>query len=117
MFDLVEIWRIKNPQTKSYTWSQNSPTILCQLDFWLISNNLCDFVVDTNIIPAIKTDHTAISLRCYYDQNFMARMQQKHIANNVLDVAVPVKHIEIKFQHHKVEILNLRKRWFLSPPI
>ena len=60
--DLVDIWRIKNTQTKSYTWSQNSPTILCRLDFWLISNNLCDFVTDTNIIPAIKTDHAAITL-------------------------------------------------------
>ena len=26
--DLVDIWRIKNPQT-SYTWSQKSPTVLC----------------------------------------------------------------------------------------
>ena len=38
--DLVDIWRIKNPQTRSYTWSQKSPTVLCRLDFWLISNNL-----------------------------------------------------------------------------
>ena len=36
--DFVDIWRVKNPQTKSYTWSQNSPIILCRLDFWLISN-------------------------------------------------------------------------------
>ena len=25
--DLVDIWRIKNPDTKSFTWSQNSPLI------------------------------------------------------------------------------------------
>ena len=31
--DLVDIWRVKNPQTKSYTWSQKSPVILCRLDF------------------------------------------------------------------------------------
>ena len=46
----------------SYNWSQKSPTILCRLDFWLISNNLCDFVNSTDIIPAIRTDHAAISL-------------------------------------------------------
>ena len=28
----------------------------------MITNNLCDFVTDTNIIPAIKTDHAAIIL-------------------------------------------------------
>jgi len=26
--DLVDIWRVKNPQTKSYTWSQKPPIIL-----------------------------------------------------------------------------------------
>ena len=59
--DLVDIWRVKHPLTKSYTdtWSQKSPTILCRLDFWLISNNLCDFVDSTDIIPAIRTDHAA----------------------------------------------------------
>ena len=30
--------------------------------FWLISNNLCDFVNSTDTIPAIRTDHAAISL-------------------------------------------------------
>ena len=60
--DLVDVWRIKNPQTKSYTWSQKSPPIFCRLDFWLISNNLQDVVNSTNIIPAIKTDHAAIEL-------------------------------------------------------
>ena len=60
--DLFDIWRIKNPSLKSFTWSQNSPMILCRLDYWLISNNLQDSVSVTNIIPAIKTDHEAISL-------------------------------------------------------
>ena len=31
--DLVDIWRIKNPSLKSFTWSQNSPMILCRLDY------------------------------------------------------------------------------------
>ena len=52
--DLVDIvWRIKNPQTRSYTWSQKSPTVLCRVDFWLVSNNLCDFINATEIQPAI----------------------------------------------------------------
>ena len=25
--DLIDIWRVKNPTTKSFTWSQNSPMI------------------------------------------------------------------------------------------
>ena len=60
--DLVDIWRIKNPAKRSFTWSQNSPMIFCRLDYWLISNSLHDLVVTTDIIPAIKTDHAAISI-------------------------------------------------------
>ena len=60
--DLEDIWRIRNPDTKSFTWSQNSPQLFCRLDYWLISNSLNDLVELTDIIPAIRTDHDAIYL-------------------------------------------------------
>ena len=60
--DLVDIWRSKNPDAKSFTWSQKSSPVFCRLDYWLISNNLSDFVELTEIIPAVRTDHDAISL-------------------------------------------------------
>ena len=60
--DLVDVWRIKNPQSRSYTWSQKSTPIFCRLDYWLISNNLQDFANTTDIIPATKTDHGTIEL-------------------------------------------------------
>ena len=34
--DLVDTQRIKNPQTKSYTWSQSSPQVFCRLDYLTI---------------------------------------------------------------------------------
>ena len=58
--DLVDIWRTKYPDTKSFTWSQKSPRIFCWLDNWLILNNLSDFVKSTEIVSAIKTDHDAL---------------------------------------------------------
>lgn len=60
--DLIDIWRTKNPETKSYTFSQNLLMIFCRLDYWFISNGLQHFIKSTNIIPAIKTDHVAIDL-------------------------------------------------------
>ena len=60
---------MKNPNTKCYTWSQNSPMILCRFDYWLISNNLHDLTTSTDIIPAIKTDHSAISLELNNNDN------------------------------------------------
>jgi len=43
--------------------------IFCRLDYWLISNALHDLVKATDIIPAIKTDHAAISLALVNDSN------------------------------------------------
>ena len=60
--DLADIWRNKNPDIKSYTWSQKSPRISCRLDYYLISDNLFDMVRSSEIIPAIRTDHDAIAL-------------------------------------------------------
>ena len=38
--DLVDIWKVKNPERKSFTWNQNSPMIFRPLNYWLISNTL-----------------------------------------------------------------------------
>ena len=46
----------------SYTWSQKSLCVFCRLDYWLISNNLHDFVQSTIISPAINIDHSTIDL-------------------------------------------------------
>ena len=47
---------------KGFTWSQKSPKIICRTDYWLISNNLSDFVGSTEIVSAVGTDNDAISL-------------------------------------------------------
>ena len=55
-----DIWRVKNPTKRSYTWSQSNPLIFSTLDYWLISNSLSDNVCHVDMISAIKTDQSAI---------------------------------------------------------
>ena len=62
-FNLVDIWRLRNPDKKRYMWKQNKPLVQRQLDYWLISNDFQDDVDNTGIISAIKTDHAAIVLQ------------------------------------------------------
>ena len=61
-FSLHDIWRIKNPNTRSFTWSRNHPFIFCRLDYWLISDKLNDLVKQVDIQASIKTDHSSIIL-------------------------------------------------------
>ena len=64
---LITTWLIfgefaGNPDSKRVTWRQKTPLIQRRLDFWLISNLLQDETSKTDIIPAIKSDHSALSL-------------------------------------------------------
>ena len=60
--DLIDIWRIRNPTTKRFTWRQKNPLIQRRLDFWLISNSLQDEIHKADIITSVKTDHSAITI-------------------------------------------------------
>ena len=60
--DLVDIWRIRNPDGRLFTWKQTRPLIQRRLDFWLISDICQDEVEQVKIIPSIKSDHSAITL-------------------------------------------------------
>ena len=56
MFNVHDVWWIKRPNQKSFTWSQKYPFIFCWLDYWLISDSLYDMVGNVDIVSAIKTD-------------------------------------------------------------
>ena len=61
-YNLTDIWRIRNPKAKQYTFRQKhlSGFLQRRLDYFLISNNIQEFILDTDIIPAISSDHAPI---------------------------------------------------------
>ena len=70
-YDLCDIWRLRNPVLKRYTWrgagqgKSSTPGKFLQrrLDFFLVSDELQPFVVNCDIIPAPSTDHSAITMK------------------------------------------------------
>ena len=74
--DLCDIWGIRNPTKKLYTFRQNhsSGIINCRLDYIFISNKLPEFSNDTDIIPAFKTDHSSV-LVTISNYNFLNQVQ------------------------------------------
>jgi len=41
--ETMDVWRVKHPDTFDYTWkSWKPPHIYCRLDFFIISNSLCN---------------------------------------------------------------------------
>ena len=58
----IDIWRVKNPDKRRYTWRRNNPLVQSRLDYWLIPTELIYDVEKCNILPSIKTDHSLITL-------------------------------------------------------
>ena len=52
-YNLTDIWRIRNPKAKQWFLQR-------RLDYFFISNTVQEFILDTDIIPAISSDHSPI---------------------------------------------------------
>lgn len=58
----MDIWRIYNPTVERYTFRQKTPLIQTRLDYFLISNNIQDLIVKTDILPSVRSDHSSITM-------------------------------------------------------
>ena len=58
----MEIWRIRNPETKRFTWRQKNQLIQRRLDYWLISDVCQEDIEKPDIISSINSDHSTIFL-------------------------------------------------------
>jgi exonuclease III len=63
-FDLVDIWRIRNPDTRRYTWRQRTKAgiVHSRLDFFLVSLELSYSVRKSEIDIGICSDHSIINI-------------------------------------------------------
>ena len=71
--DLIDAWRILNPDSSRFTWKQKKPDVHCRLDFFLI--NLCTFcnIINAEILAGYKTDHSMITLQISLHSNTRGR--------------------------------------------
>lgn len=59
---LMDIWRYRHPLVRQFTWSNKQMTLQSRIDFWLISLDLEQKVLQAEISPAILTDHKVLTL-------------------------------------------------------
>ena len=61
-FELCDIWRIRNPTEKHFTFHQNhiSGYIEQRLDYFFVSNKLQESIKNADILASLSTDHSHI---------------------------------------------------------
>ena len=112
--NLVDIWRKMYPKKMQFTWRQLSLNLYSRLDYWLISRHLCHLVTSTDIRPALKCDHNAISIKLKLSDEKRGKGFWK-INNNLLcddlykeNIVNIIKKVQVEQAHIKVQ-----QRWEL----
>lgn len=59
-FDLFDIYRLRNPDTRRFTYIQNSPKRLRRLDYFIISNSIQEIVEKTEVLTSVSSDHSPV---------------------------------------------------------
>ena len=60
--NLRDIWRTLNPDLSRFTWRNKSLKVQCRLDFFLISDYLCNLTKKCEIMLSPESDHSAVSI-------------------------------------------------------
>jgi len=61
--NMMDIWRIKHPTLKEFTWrSRFPPYVYERLDYFITSNSICNITNDCCIKPGFKSDHRPVIL-------------------------------------------------------
>ena len=96
-YNLEDIWRIRNPEKKEYTWEGRGKK--SRIDFWLTSTSLNNQIENTFHTFAPYTDHSAICLTLRTQETVRGRgvwkMNTSHLFNN----------------RYKVELSQLWTHW------
>ena len=67
---LVDVWQLFNEDVTSYTWKRINPLRKqARLDYFIINKTCLEYVMDTNINPGYRTDHSSILLKLKFINN------------------------------------------------
>ena len=67
--DLCDIYKIRNPETKRFTWRRKTPFKQRRFDYFLISDCLQEAAQAIEIIPSVQSDHPSLKLNFCNVQN------------------------------------------------
>jgi len=60
--NLMDIWRLKNPDNIKFSWRRRNPIRQSRIDLWIIPNTLIYSVDSCEIRPSIRSDHSLVTL-------------------------------------------------------
>ena len=62
-FDLIDIWRVRNPTHRKFTWRRSKPVTLRRLDYFLVSSHMELDIASWGFYTQIQSDHSPVFLK------------------------------------------------------
>ena len=62
--DLCDLFRVRNPDTRCFTWRHKNSFLRRRLDYFLVSEYSQEQIDTFNIIPLAQTDHSTLKMKC-----------------------------------------------------
>ena len=89
--DVSDIFRIRNPHLKRFTFHRSNPRIQRRLDYFFTSNSLQEFIGNVEVLPSFMSDHSPIFVSI-----FLFKFSTKS-NNSLLIIARLIKLLSIFF--------------------
>jgi len=64
---LIDPWRSYNENVKRFTWRQPNPLKQSRLDFFLVSEELMNFIENSEILPGYRSDHSITTINFVFN--------------------------------------------------
>ena len=105
--DLIDVWKVMNPNKQAFTWTKLNPHKFGRLDMLFISEHLLPLTVSCEIRPGYRSDHSIVTLHLnaiqkkkgpglwkfneslLYDENYVVLIKEL-VVSTVKEYAVPI---------------------------
>jgi hypothetical protein len=103
--NLLDIWRLQNPNMKKYTWSRRTTKGIQQsrLDYFIINEILAIHTTKAEIQPGFNSDHSLVSIEINNHNNSQKGKGYWKFNNSLLEDADYLKFIKPKIEEYTKE--------------
>ena len=81
--DLCDVWRIRTPDSRRFTYHSKSPCLQCRLDYLFISDSIQEDVNQIYILASLNSNHSPVYLT-FSEGNETSRSPSYWKSNNSL---------------------------------
>ena len=115
-FDLCDIFRVRNPTKKRFTYFQRNPILARRLDFFLVSNSAQETIDKCVMLPSLSSDHSPVKLSLKVTTNNFKRGRNYWKFNNSLlgnELFCNGLKREIETQKNSIANIDPQMKWEL----